>query len=52
MTSHRLLRQWIKVGDNLPLVPVNDIDLPDGRDTLYAATCGRSVWTTSLADSG
>jgi photosystem II stability/assembly factor-like uncharacterized protein len=41
---------WIKVGANLPLVPINDIDLPAGSDTLYAATYGRSVWTTSLAD--
>jgi hypothetical protein len=31
-------------------VPINDIDIPDGSDTLYAATHGRSVWTTSLAD--
>jgi hypothetical protein len=31
---------------------VNDIDLPDGSDTLYAATYGRSVWTTALADAG
>jgi hypothetical protein len=41
---------WLKVGANLPLVPVNDIDLPAGSNTLYAATYGRSVWTTSLAD--
>ncbi|HEX7309660.1 MAG TPA: hypothetical protein VF232_00640 [Gaiellaceae bacterium] len=44
-------KTWLKVGDNLPLVPVNDIDLPAGSDTLYAATYGRSVWTTSLADA-
>jgi photosystem II stability/assembly factor-like uncharacterized protein len=44
-------KTWIKVGDNLPLVPVNDIDLPAGSNTLYAATYGRSVWTTSLADA-
>jgi photosystem II stability/assembly factor-like uncharacterized protein len=43
-------KTWAKVGDNLPLVPVNDIDLPAGSETLYAATYGRSVWTTSLAD--
>jgi photosystem II stability/assembly factor-like uncharacterized protein len=43
-------KTWIKVGANLPLVPVNDIDLPAGSETLYAATYGRSVWTTSLAD--
>jgi photosystem II stability/assembly factor-like uncharacterized protein len=42
---------WIKVGANLPLVPINDIDLPAGSETLYAATYGRSVWTTSLADA-
>jgi photosystem II stability/assembly factor-like uncharacterized protein len=45
-------KTWLKVGDNLPLVPVNDIDLPAGSDTLYAATYGRSIWTTSLADAG
>jgi photosystem II stability/assembly factor-like uncharacterized protein len=42
---------WIKVGANLPLVPINDIDLPAASETLYAATYGRSVWTTSLADA-
>ena len=44
-------KTWLKVGANLPLVPINDIDLPDGSDTLYAATYGRSIWTTSLADA-
>ena len=44
-------KTWLKVGANLPLVPVNDIDLPAGSNTLYAATYGRSVWTTSLADA-
>ena len=44
-------KTWIKVGDTLPLVPINDIDLPPGSETLYAATYGRSVWTTSLADA-
>ncbi|MFC5291259.1 WD40/YVTN/BNR-like repeat-containing protein [Actinokineospora guangxiensis] len=43
-------KTWIKVGANLPLVPITDVDLPAGSDTLYAATYGRSVWTTSLAD--
>ena len=45
-------KTWLKVGDNLPLVPINDIDLPAGSQTLYAATYGRSIWTTSLADAG
>jgi photosystem II stability/assembly factor-like uncharacterized protein len=45
-------KTWLKVGANLPLVPINDIDLPAGSETLYAATYGRSVWTTSLADAG
>jgi photosystem II stability/assembly factor-like uncharacterized protein len=45
-------KTWLKVGDTLPLVPINDIDLPAGSETLYAATYGRSVWTTSLADAG
>ena len=44
-------KTWLKVGANLPLVPVNDIDLPAGSNTLYAATYGRSVWTTSLDDA-
>jgi photosystem II stability/assembly factor-like uncharacterized protein len=43
-------KTWIKVGANLPLVPINDIDLPTG-DRLYAATYGRGVWTTSLTDA-
>ncbi len=43
-------KTWLKVGANLPLVPINDIDIPDGSNTLYAATYGRSVWTTSIAD--
>jgi photosystem II stability/assembly factor-like uncharacterized protein len=38
-------RTWNKLGDNLPLVPINDIDLPAGSNTLYAATYGRSIWT-------
>jgi photosystem II stability/assembly factor-like uncharacterized protein len=44
-------KTWIKVGANLPLVPITDVDLTAGSDTLYAATYGRSVWTTSLADA-
>lgn len=43
-------KTWIKVGANLPLVPINDLDLPAGSETLHAATYGRSIWTTSLAD--
>jgi photosystem II stability/assembly factor-like uncharacterized protein len=42
---------WVKVGANLPLVPITDIDLPAGSETLHAATYGRSLWTTSLADA-
>ncbi|ONI74494.1 glycosyl hydrolase [Kribbella sp. ALI-6-A] len=44
-------KTWVKVGANLPLVPINDIDLPAGSSTLYAATYGRSIWTTSIADA-
>jgi photosystem II stability/assembly factor-like uncharacterized protein len=47
--TSNLGKTWLKVGDNLPLVPINDIDLPDGTEKLYAATYGRGVWTTSLA---
>ena len=43
-------KTWLKVGANLPLVPVNDIELHAATNTLYAATYGRSVWTTSLDD--
>ncbi len=49
--STNLGKTWLKVGANLPLVPINDIDLPEGSDTLHAATYGRSIWTTSLADA-
>ena len=44
-------KTWLKVGDNLPLVPVNDIDLSPNGETLFAATYGRGVWTTSLVDA-
>jgi photosystem II stability/assembly factor-like uncharacterized protein len=44
-------KTWLKVGANLPLVPVNDIELHGATNTLYAATYGRSVWTTSLEDA-
>lgn len=44
-------KTWVKVGANLPLVPINDIDIPAGSETLFAATYGRSIWTTSIADS-
>ncbi len=44
-------KTWIKVGANLPLVPINDVDLPEGSETLYVATYGRSVWSTSIADA-
>ncbi|HEY0640546.1 MAG TPA: glycosyl hydrolase, partial [Pseudonocardiaceae bacterium] len=40
---------WTKVGSNLPLVPITDLDLPAGSRTLHAATYGRGIWTTSLA---
>ncbi len=40
---------WTKVGSNLPLVPITDLDLPAGSQTLHAATYGRGIWTTSLA---
>jgi hypothetical protein len=43
---------WVDiVGKRIPQAPaINDIDLPDGSNTLYAATYGRSVWTTQLDD--
>ncbi|MGW5049507.1 WD40/YVTN/BNR-like repeat-containing protein [Actinokineospora sp. NPDC004072] len=44
-------KTWVKVGRNLPLVPVLDIDMPATGQVLYAATYGRSIWTTSLADA-
>ncbi len=43
-------KTWLKVGANLPLVPINDIELHEATNTIYAATYGRSVWMTSLED--
>jgi hypothetical protein len=40
-----------KTSASKPSLSIPAIDLPDGSDTLYAATYGRSVWTTSLADA-
>jgi photosystem II stability/assembly factor-like uncharacterized protein len=42
-------KTWTKLGLDLPLIPVDDIDMPAGSTTLYAATYGRGIWKLSLA---
>jgi hypothetical protein len=37
---------WQRVGSNLPDTPVLDVKLTGDGRTLYAATFGRSVWST------
>jgi photosystem II stability/assembly factor-like uncharacterized protein len=36
-------RNWLKVGDSFPLVPVTDVHYHGASDTLFAATYGRSI---------
>ena len=39
---------WEKIGANLPLVSVQEINIQVESETLFAATYGRSIWETSL----
>ncbi|MGN6130131.1 MAG: hypothetical protein ACTHOK_07295, partial [Nocardioidaceae bacterium] len=40
---------WTKLGDNLPLTVVNDLEPgPEGDNSLYAATYGRGIWKLPL----
>jgi photosystem II stability/assembly factor-like uncharacterized protein len=41
-------RLWIKVGLNFPRVPVTDIHYHAGKNTLFAATFGRSILYTRI----
>jgi photosystem II stability/assembly factor-like uncharacterized protein len=41
-------KTWTKLGTNLPLIPINDIDLPASGGKLYAATYGRGIWALTL----
>jgi hypothetical protein len=40
----------VKVGANLPLVSVQEINIQAETGTLFAATYGRSIWETSLTE--
>lgn len=44
-------RTWLKVGKSFPAVPVNDLHLHADSGTLFAATFGRSILTTSISNS-
>ena len=40
---------WTKLGSNLPVTVVNDLEPgPVGDDSLYAATYGRGIWKLSM----
>ena len=41
---------WQKVGANLPLVSVQEINIQTQTGTLFAATYGRSIWETSITE--
>jgi photosystem II stability/assembly factor-like uncharacterized protein len=41
--SPNLGRNWLKLGDTFPLVPVTDVHYHAASDTLFAATYGRSI---------
>ena len=40
---------WTKLGDNLPYVTVNDLDINYVTDKLYASTFGRGLWEIELS---
>jgi len=39
-------KSWLSVGSNLPQVPVTDLKYHAGTDSIFAATFGRSAWST------
>ena len=41
-------KNWARLGTGLPDTPVLDVKLSGDRQTVYAATFGRSVWRLSL----
>jgi Sortilin, neurotensin receptor 3, len=40
--------RWLRLGDGLPLAPVNDLEYHAATNTLYAATYGRGIWSIKL----
>ncbi|HEX9823353.1 MAG TPA: glycosyl hydrolase [Actinomycetota bacterium] len=40
--------EWLKVGANLPLIPITDIRYQAGTDSLFAATFGRGIMRVAL----
>jgi photosystem II stability/assembly factor-like uncharacterized protein len=41
-------RNWLKVGETFPLVPVTDVHFQAATNTLFAATFGRSIFSTRI----
>ena len=41
---------WLKVGSNLPLVPIFELRHHQATNRLYAGTFGRSIWSVDLAE--
>ena len=39
---------WLRVGQGLPRVPVDDIELTASTNTLFAATFGRGMYEVQL----
>jgi photosystem II stability/assembly factor-like uncharacterized protein len=46
--SPNLGRNWLKVGDTFPVVPVTDVHFHAGTDTLFAATYGRGIYAATI----
>lgn len=46
--SRRPNVKWLRLGNGLPLAPVNDLAYHAGTNTLYAATYGRGIWSINL----
>jgi hypothetical protein len=43
-------RNWLKVGETFPLVPVTDVHFHAASSTLFAATFGRSIFSAHIGD--
>ena len=43
-------RNWLKVGETFPAVPVTDVHFRAASQTLFAATYGRSIFHATIGD--
>jgi hypothetical protein len=43
---------WLKLGKDLPLVPVTDLRLHEPSNTMFSSTFGRGIFSIELPATG